>query len=65
VRWAARRAADEDTADGIEEFVLEPGEAFDFGLYVNAGDTSTSATINMDIVADATVVPDSYTGDSS
>lgn len=53
------------TDDGLEEFVLESGQAFDFGLYVNAGSSSTSETINMDIVADATLVPDTYAGDES
>ncbi|RLM71362.1 hypothetical protein DVK05_01505 [Halorubrum sp. Atlit-8R] len=57
--------ADDGTDDAIEEFVLEPGEAFDFGLYVNSGSSTTSATINMDIVADATLVPDSFAGQES
>jgi hypothetical protein len=51
-----------DVDDAIEEFVLEPGEAFDFGLYVNAGDTNVDENISMEIVAEAGPVPDDYTG---
>jgi hypothetical protein len=50
--------------DSTEEFVLEPGEAFDFGLYVNGGSADSDSTINSDltIVAEAGPVPDSFTG---
>jgi len=53
----------------VEEFVLESGESFEFGLYVNSdggddtGNLSDSTEIT--IVADTTVVPDSYTGDDN
>ena len=56
---------EQGTADAIEEFVLESGEAFDFGLYVNSGSSTTTATVNMDIVADATLVPGSIAGQDS
>ena len=56
-----------NTADAIEEFVLEPGEAFDFGMYVNGGSADSAETINSDItiVAEAGPVPDSFTGQES
>lgn len=51
-----------------EEFVLEPGESFDFGLYVKTDDTVTSSSSiseTIEIRADATLVPDTYAGDGS
>jgi len=53
-----------DVDDATEEFVLEAGESFDFGLYVNTGGEITG-NVSMEIVADATVVPDSYTSDGT
>ncbi|MDB2283237.1 hypothetical protein PM030_15300 [Halorubrum ezzemoulense] len=55
-------------ADALEEFVLEPGESFDFGLYVSTDDTvdsDSSISETIEIVADATRVPDNYAGDGS
>lgn len=56
---------DDDAADALEEFVLEPGESFDFGLYVKTDDSVTSDSSigeDIEIIADATLVPDSYDG---
>jgi hypothetical protein len=55
---------DGTVADAVEEFVLEPGEAFDFGLYVNGG---SGGSINSDItiIADSALVPDNYAGEDS
>ncbi|MUV60633.1 hypothetical protein [Halobacterium sp. CBA1126] len=44
--------------DGKQEFLLDSGQAFDFGLYVNTGDSSVDQEISMKITADATAVPD-------
>ncbi|WP_353634759.1 hypothetical protein ABSL23_03750 [Halobacterium sp. NMX12-1] len=58
---------DDDAADALEEFVLGPGESFDFGLYVKTDDSVTSDSSiseDIEIVADATLVPDSYDGQS-
>ncbi|KPN30042.1 hypothetical protein SY89_00764 [Halolamina pelagica] len=57
-----------DDDDSLEEYVLEPGESFDFGLYVSTDstvDNTSSISETIEIVADATRVPDSYTGDGS
>jgi hypothetical protein len=55
--------------DAAEEFVLEVGETFEFGLYVNSdggdGNGNLSDSTEITIVADTTVVPDNYTGDPS
>ncbi|MCU4719003.1 hypothetical protein [Halapricum hydrolyticum] len=42
--------------------VLEPGESFNFGLYINGGDVKDSLDINMTINAVADLVPDEYPG---
>lgn len=48
-----------DQADRREEFVLGTGQAFEFGLYVNTNSNNElSQSITMEIVADATVVPE-------
>lgn len=58
-----------DVDDAIEEFVLEAGESFEFGLYVNSnggdGNGGLSDSTEITIVADTTVVPETYTGDDS
>ena len=51
--------------DAIEEYVLEPGESFDFGLYLDTRSGDFDGQVNMSIVADSTVVPSSYAGDGS
>ncbi|GAA0287750.1 hypothetical protein [Halobacterium noricense] len=54
--------------DSLEEYVLGPGESFDFGLYVKTDDSvddTSSISETIEIVADATRVPSSYTGDGS
>lgn len=56
---------DGTVADAAEEFVLEPGEAFDFGLYVNAGQADNSINSNITVVADTDLVPDTYAGKDS
>ncbi|CQH61772.1 uncharacterized protein HHUB_3542 [Halobacterium hubeiense] len=59
---------EQGTADALEEFVLEPGESFDFGLYVKTDDTVDSTSdidATIELIADATRVPDSYTGDNT
>jgi|GEM_PF-1150897 len=61
-------ATDGTTDDALEEFVLEPGEFFDFGMYVSADDSvsdGSSISETIEIIADATRVPDSYVGDGS
>ena len=53
-------------ADSLEEFVLESGESFEFGLWVKTDDSvgsSSSLNASLEIVADATMVPDTYYGD--
>ena len=55
-------------ADALEEFVLEVGESFEFGLYVNADenvDSNSSINEDIEIIADATLVPDNYAGKNS
>ncbi|MXR50747.1 hypothetical protein GRX03_03890 [Halovenus sp. WSH3] len=54
--------AEQGTADATEEFVLEAGESFDFGIYVNTADSDVSVSETIQLVADATVVPSSYDG---
>jgi len=54
---------DGSVGDALEEFVLGSGEAFDFGLYVSTDgsfDSGTSISETMEIIADSTRVPDSY-----
>jgi hypothetical protein len=46
--------------DALEEYVLEPGESFDFGLYVDTRSGDFSGSVSMEIVADTSIVPDSY-----
>jgi len=48
--------------DALEEYVLEPGESFDFGLYVDTRGGDFDGSFGMEIVADTTIVPGSYTG---
>jgi hypothetical protein len=51
----------DDQTDRREEFVLESGQEFEFGLYVNTNsNNSLSQDIEMEIVADATVVPSKF-----
>jgi len=48
-------------ADG--SLVLEPGESFNFGLYINGGsDSSDSISVDMTLNALTDLVPDSYDG---
>ncbi len=49
--------------DALEEYVLEPGESFDFGLYVDTRSGDFDGSFDMEIVADATIVPDNYEGE--
>jgi hypothetical protein len=63
-----KESSSNDDDDALEEYVLEPGESFDFGLYVKTEDGSSSeASISetIEIIADATRVPSSYTGDGT
>jgi len=51
--------------DSREEFVIESGDSFEFGLYVNTdSNNELDQDIEMEIVADATVVPDNYVYDN-
>ena len=61
---AYRNNGDNHVRDSREEFVVESGESFEFGLYVNTpSGGSVNNDVNIEIVADATVVPDNYADD--
>lgn len=49
-------------AYGVENFVLEVGDSFDFGLYVDTGfgETPDEVSLDLQLTADSTLVPDSY-----
>jgi hypothetical protein len=64
-RGSASPATGED--DSLEEFVLEPGESFEFGLWIETDDSvdnTSSINATLEIVADTTMVPGDYYGEN-